>query len=135
MRRDNDDVIVLQLTQPREKLEPRLLVIVDGGFLPCERVPSQARAFRIGNLRDGFDYDAIMNLAEANADICQEECLNCWNIWTCEIPCANLVGPDGRISREAKLENCEGSKRAMHDSLVLMTEILEKNPEALSLWQ
>lgn len=110
----------------------RLMVTVDGDLLPCERVPSQAPAFNIGNLEDGFDFDAITNLTDGNAALCQDECVTCWNISTCEIPCARIIGPDGKLSREAKLENCATAKRVMHDSLVLMTEILERNPQALS---
>jgi uncharacterized protein len=110
----------------------RLFVQVDGRFCPCERVPSQAVDFIIGDLEHGFDIDAIMRLGDGNAALLEDKCRDCWNLAMCTTICKSLVGGDGRLSRESKLKECEISKRTNHTALVDMCTILEKNPNALS---
>jgi uncharacterized protein len=109
----------------------RIFVTVDGDILPCERLPSRAPAFRVGNIDSGFDMDAVMAVAEGNAAMTAEECRECWNVRMCQIPCSKIVGPDGRLSREAKLKACEGAKMRTELALGSMCTILERNPDAL----
>jgi len=108
----------------------RLFVTTQGSLLPCERVPSCASDFVIGNIDTGFDIAAVMNLCERSASVIEDECVNCWNVRTCSIPCFSVVNADGIISREAKSACCEKARQQMHDSMVSMCSILEKNARA-----
>lgn len=109
----------------------RLFVQIDGRLCPCERVPSQAEAFIIGDIEKGFDMDAIMRLCEGNAELLEDQCVDCWNLTMCSTRCKGLIGEDGRLSREAKLTLCEANKSVNHITLVDMCRILERDPDAL----
>jgi len=110
----------------------RTYVDVDGNFFPCERVPEGSIDLRIGDLDRGYDIDAIMRLMHESVAMTADVCINCWNVRTCTIPCAQIVGPDGRLSRESKLRACEQARRRSHYALVSMCRILEKDGKALS---
>jgi len=111
--------------------QERIFVTIDGRLLPCERLPSEAPDLWIGDLDNGFDFDAVMKICETNPALLEDKCVNCWNIRMCTVPCHELIDAEGRLSREAKLKACEGSKEASHNSLWAMCTILEKNPRAL----
>jgi len=111
--------------------QERIYVRIDGKILPCERLPSEAPDLVIGDLDSGFDIDAIMRLCDGNAALLADKCVNCWNIRMCAIPCHRILGPDGRLSREAKLKACEETRLRCHHALVGMCAILERNPRAL----
>jgi len=111
--------------------QERVFVRVDGKMLPCERLPSQAPDLIIGDVDNGFDMDAIMNICEKNAAVSADQCIKCWNVSMCSVPCSSIVNAEGRISREAKLEACGKLRQRNHMSLESMCTILEKNPKAL----
>jgi uncharacterized protein len=111
--------------------QERLFVAVDGRILPCERLPSEAPDLQIGHVDAGLNVDAIMRLAEGNTALTEDKCINCWNVRMCSVPCHSILGPDGRLSREAKLSACEAARRKTDSALSSMCEILEKDPKAL----
>jgi len=111
--------------------ELRIFVTADGRFLPCERVPSEAQAFQIGDVSSGFNFNAIGRLCKENAHKVEQLCLSCWNLRTCHIKCNSIVGADGRLSRSARLRACKKSKEATNALFVRMCSLLEQEPEAL----
>jgi len=108
----------------------RLFVTAAGSFLPCERLPSLAQDLIIGHVDSGFDEDTVIRLCETSAAMLQEQCVECWNIRNCVIPCDALIDTRGSLSKEAKSLCCEQARQEMHDSLVSLSSVLEENPNA-----
>jgi len=111
--------------------QERVFVRVDGKILPCERLPSQAPDLIIGDVDNGFDMDAIMNICDQNAAISADQCIKCWNASMCTIPCSSIVNAQGRISRDSKLEACKQARIRSHGALQSMCIVLERNRRAL----
>jgi len=111
--------------------QERVYVRVDGKILPCERLPSQAPDLIIGDVDRGFDMDAIMNICDQNAAVSADQCVKCWNVLMCSIPCAMLVNEEGRISRDSKSVACKEARIRSHMALESMCTVLERNRNAL----
>lgn len=89
--------------------EGRLMVTVDGNFIPCERVSEIAEPMIIGNIRDGIDMDKVytlLNIAQSTS----ESCKNCWAFSHCHL-CAKYSEKDGALSYEARLSHCKNSRQ------------------------
>lgn len=85
--------------------QSRLLVTTSGEFFPCERVSELSSVMKIGNLHDGFDFDAASKILNI-ASITSEECKNCWVINHC-IQCAKHADNIDSFSKELKLSYCK----------------------------
>lgn len=85
----------------------RLLITADGQFFPCERVNESAH-MRIGNLTNGFDFEAINRLLNIGS-LTEERCKTCWAIRRCSI-CAKMCDDGEKLSADRKLRYCENSK-------------------------
>ena len=103
--------------------EGRLMVTVDGDFLPCERVSEIAEPMIIGNIRDGMDMDkvyALLNVAQSTS----ESCKNCWAFSHCHL-CAKYSEKDGALSAQMRMSYCEESRNGAMQKLRQYTLIQE----------
>lgn len=103
--------------------ESRLMVTVDGNFVPCERVSEISEAMVIGNIRDGIDMDkvyALLNVAQSTSGSCK----NCWAFSHCHL-CAKYSEKDGDLSPELRLSYCEESRNGALQKLRQYTLLQE----------
>ncbi|MCL2313620.1 MAG: SPASM domain-containing protein, partial [Firmicutes bacterium] len=80
-------------------------VNTNGEFFPCERVSETSDAMKIGNIKDGFDYNKarkILNIAQLTENACK----NCWAMRYCTI-CVKSCDNNGELSGELKLIQCK----------------------------
>jgi len=85
--------------------QKRLFVNTNGEFFPCERVSETSDAMKIGNIKDGFDYNKarkILNIAQLTENACK----NCWAMRYCTI-CVKSCDNNGELSGELKLIQCK----------------------------
>ncbi|MCL2189110.1 MAG: Cys-rich peptide radical SAM maturase CcpM [Defluviitaleaceae bacterium] len=86
----------------------RPFVSVDGTIYPCERISEGSNAMKIGHITHGIDLvkaSTLLNVGKLTAD----ECLNCWNFFSCTLCCAASDGGDD-LSRDLRLKNCDAAK-------------------------
>ncbi len=89
--------------------EGRLMVTVDGNFVPCERVSEISNPMIIGNIYDGIDMGKVytlLNVAQSTSDACK----NCWAFSHCHL-CSKYSDKDGSLSSEMRLSYCGNSRR------------------------
>lgn len=93
--------------------EARLMVTVDGNFVPCERVSEIAEPMIIGNIHSGIDMDkvyALLNIAQSTGEVCK----TCWAFSHCHL-CAKYSEKDGVLSSKSRLSYCDESRNgALH---------------------
>lgn len=105
--------------------ESRLMVTVDGDFIPCERVSEIADPMIIGNVRDGINMEKVrtlLNIAQSTS----ESCKNCWAFLHCHL-CAKYSEKDGALSSEMRLNYCEDSRKGAENKLRQYALIREMN--------
>lgn len=100
----------------------RLFVSCTGEFYPCERVPEEP-VMQIGNIKDGFDYDACERLLNIGR-ITEEQCKKCWAFRLCS-QCAGRACENGELSKEKKLKSCKESKAMALDKLRVICMLKE----------
>ena len=101
----------------------RLFIDFEGNFYPCERVSEDSTVMRIGNLRDGFNYEKARTLLNIG-ELTSEECRNCWAINHCTI-CAKYADDGNKLSKEKILSYCSGIReRTLYDmkNIILFKE-------------
>lgn len=106
----------------------RLFVSPEGNFHPCEKMDYH---FRLGDVKEGFDYDAIYKLIEDYCALSESDCLVCWALRLCDL-CFFAAQEGTRLTRERKREECGNMRERLHDTLVLYARTREKNPGAFS---
>lgn len=95
--------------------ESRLMVTVDGNFIPCERVSEVAEPMIIGNIYDGINLNkvyALLNIAQSTS----ESCRNCWAFSQCQL-CAKYSEKNGALSSEMRLSYCKKSQKSAFHKL------------------
>ncbi|WP_298529796.1 radical SAM protein [uncultured Ruminococcus sp.] len=91
----------------------KLFIDVDGNIHICEKVSETSKAFVLGNIYDGFDYEQIKKLLNIGA-LTAEKCRNCFAFSLCSI-CQRFCNAGDELSAAAKTEYCEWSKNyALH---------------------
>ena len=88
--------------------QKKLLVTVDGNFIPCEKVNEMSDIMCIGNIYNGFDYEKIRNLLNI-VRLTEESCINCWAIQHCT-QCARNCDNNGELSAKLKESYCKTIK-------------------------
>ena len=83
----------------------RLFIDVNGNFFPCERVSETSDAMKIGDLKNGFDFENARKILNV-ADLTEKQCCNCFAIRHCTT-CAKYCDNNGELSAELKLSNCK----------------------------
>ena len=104
----------------------RLLVDVLGNFHICERVGAD---YKIGDINNGFDHDAINNLICDYITLSAPDCLKCWAVRLCDA--CFLDAFQGSLDVNQKHLACEKIRSRKVADLVLYCSILEINPRAL----
>ncbi|MBO4863967.1 MAG: radical SAM protein [Eubacterium sp.] len=100
----------------------RFFVNADGDFYPCEKVSELVDDVKIGNIREGFDFNKakrILNVAQST----EEECKKCVAFRHCSVCVANISDEKG-ISDKKKLDLCEGIRKRLFKDIKLI--VLEK---------
>jgi len=106
----------------------RLMVTVDGKYLPCERV-ERLESTTIGSCKEGVAYEKVQELMQNWLSF--EGCKTCWCVTTCNVGCFATVAVDASSDRPPKQDACDNHRRQRHSLLVRYCRILEKNPGAL----
>ena len=105
----------------------RLFVDAEGNFYPCEKV---GRAFCIGNVNTGIERRKVRSVLKKYIKESTEECTNCWAVRLCGL-CFAGAQKGRNFDFGRKRENCARERSGLHNSLVLYSEIMERNPKAL----
>lgn len=101
----------------------RLLVTCDGKFFPCERVPETTDAICIGNIKDGFNIQNIVELLNIGK-LSDDDCLRCFAFRRCSC-CLKQCINNNEIDAKHKIKGCSEIKRGLHTKLVTATIIDE----------
>jgi uncharacterized protein len=108
--------------------QKRLFVSPEGTFHPCEKMDYH---FTIGDVKEGFDYDAIYKLIMDYCALSESDCLNCWALRMCDL-CFFAAQENNTLTRERKRERCGEMRKNLHDALTLYAGTREKNPGAFA---
>lgn len=104
----------------------KLFVDVEGKFYPCEKV---GRAFCIGDVDKEIEVQKVRSIIETYIKESTKDCLNCWAVRLCKL-CFTSARKGDKFDFERKKERCVNERNSLHNSLVLYTKIMEKNPKA-----
>ncbi len=108
----------------------KLFVSVEGKYLACEKAEPRGEAACIGHVDSGIDtrraWDLLASYTRLNAD----ECLSCWAIRLCSQCCVAAIRGNG-LDPDRKRRFCRITRERIHEGLVLMASILERNERAL----
>lgn len=107
----------------------RLYVAPDGALYPCHMTPHRAR-FAIGTVDDGIDLSAACTLMNDLYKLTSSQCAECWAVRLCST-CPGIMEADGWTDERAREAACTNERSFLHEALVLLCEILERNPSAL----
>lgn len=102
----------------------RMLVDINGNFLPCERVSEVSDPMLIGNIEDGVDLEKVRNLLNIGA-LTSDICRNCWAFMHCKLCCKHADTGD-QLSGEEKSKHCNGVRESFYTELrefILMQEV------------
>lgn len=106
----------------------RLHVCSDGLLQPCERVGT---AFGLGDVRRGFDLDAVDRLEQAWFDALGGRCADCWALRHCSLCFTSMIdretGDVGAVPESA----CRAVREEFEGTLRLWVELLARSPRAL----
>ncbi len=106
----------------------RLHVSSDGTLQPCERVGME---FGIGDVRRGFDFDAIDRLERDWFDALDGRCADCWALRHCGLCFSAMIDrKNGRVGAVPQ-EACESVREGFAEMLRLWVELLDRSPHAL----
>lgn len=89
--------------------QSKLFVEADGDLFTCEKASGKSSTMKIGNLEEGYDYEAIFKLLNVGK-LTEEECKNCWAIRFCSVCAINIDNLD-QLSRDLKLQECKITRR------------------------
>jgi uncharacterized protein len=107
----------------------RMFVDVEGGYYPCERVPT-CRDLRIGSVDEGLRFDLAYGLKKKLWELCRRDCPGCWCVNFCHPGCYENIRDGDRMSAAAKGRCCEQHRQRTHELLVGFCEVAEENPAA-----
>lgn len=93
----------------------RFFVNYKGDFYPCERVSETSEVMKIGNLKDGFNVNNIMQIMNIG-QITQVACKNCWAFKFCQT-CAAFADNLTEFSAKQKLSHCAAVKSQVENML------------------
>ncbi|MEM7825047.1 MAG: radical SAM protein [Candidatus Aenigmatarchaeota archaeon] len=104
----------------------KIFVTTSGDIQMCERV---GKAFKIGNVYTGIDYDKIVELVDEYVELMQD-CRTCWAVRLCR-PCHAYFRKNDKLSLERKREVCPTLRDNIVRALYIYVKTYEKSPEAL----
>lgn len=106
----------------------RLHVCSDGRLQPCERVGT---AFGLGDVRRGFDLDAVDRLEQAWFDALGGRCADCWALRHCSLCFTAMIDREtGRVGAVPE-SACRAVRAELEGTLRLWVELLARSPRAL----
>lgn len=108
----------------------KLFVDTKGNFYMCEKVNGN---YVIGNVYNGFDYKKIFDFFQ-KYDLMFNECKKCWALRLCD-KCFNSIRRGDKLDYGRKEEFCRTNKIAIERDIILFCEIIEKNPEAFTVFK
>ena len=86
----------------------KLFIDINGRFLPCEKVSEIYEQNILGNVKDGFDINKIVNLRNIPI-VTKKECEKCWAFHLCS-SCIRMCVSNEGIDRKRRINNCFSSK-------------------------
>lgn len=107
----------------------RLFVTVDGGYLLCERVPSNTPSF--GDVHTDVNIDKVKTeFINRFMDISFSDCSSCWAARLCD-SCYMEAFKDGTMCPTSKFKNCDSFKNGKEQYLAYCCTLLEDDPYGL----
>ncbi len=106
----------------------RLHVCSDGTLQPCERVGT---AFGLGDVRRGFDLDAVDRLEQAWFDALGGRCADCWALRHCSLCFTAMIDRESGCVGAVPESACQDVRKEFEGTLRLWVELLARNPRAL----
>lgn len=82
----------------------RLFMNTEGDFYPCERVNETSEVMKIGNIKEGFDFDKIRALLNIGT-LTESECKDCFAFRGCYL-CAAYADESSELSKNKKMISC-----------------------------
>ncbi len=104
----------------------RLFINCQGEFKLCEKLD---HFLSIGDIRNGFNYEAIKYLIRTYTDDIKNNCCDCWAKYFCNL-CFTCVAGKKSIKLEKKSKFCILLKKRLEFVLQLYLEVLEINSKA-----
>lgn len=108
-------------------LTTRLYVGAEGKFNICERVSDY---LTLGDIKQGFDEEALRHIIEQVPVLVGQHCLNCWAQRLCLLCYQQMIGPAGKIT-DISEKWCEGMRQDILEKLKMYCEIAYSHPERL----
>lgn len=106
----------------------RLHVCSDGRLQPCERVGT---AFGLGDVRRGFDLDAVDRLEQAWFDALGGRCAHCWALRHCSLCFTAMIDRETGLVGAVPESACRAVREDFEGTLRLWVELLARSPRAL----
>ncbi len=94
----------------------RIFLSTDGDFLPCEKVSETSKAFVIGNIDTGIDFEAAKRMLNISS-IIGETCKKCWAFTQC-VCCANGCEEGDEFSPKKKLSDCQSVRAFIEEEMI-----------------
>jgi uncharacterized protein len=104
----------------------RLFVSIKGKFFICDMFGEH---FCIGDVNNGFDFDAIFKLLETWRSLNETECLNCWALRLCKL-CWVHARKGDKLVLERMRKSCKNMRESLDIYLSFYASVMEKNPNA-----
>ncbi|MHB8336936.1 MAG: radical SAM protein [Ignavibacteriaceae bacterium] len=108
----------------------RVFVASNGDLGVCEKCSPN---LKIGDIRNGFNLDAIKSVYNEYCGIVTDVCLNCWAYRLCSSCFIGAVKNDGLFSYEKKKEDCSYKIKSIIKDLEIFTRIKMLNADAFNL--
>lgn len=93
----------------------KLFVDVEGNLYPCERVSETSPVMKMGNLDNGFDFNAAKRILNVG-HVTKDECSKCWAFNFCT-QCVAFADGVTEISRELRLQECSRVRSTAEDMM------------------
>ena len=94
----------------------RLMVTVDGLFIPCERVSETSKSMHIGSIYDGIDIEKATNFTNFGC-ITEAMCRKCWCFRFCMMCAKKADDGSEKLSSKIKLSYCNEAKTSAYNNL------------------
>jgi uncharacterized protein len=104
----------------------RLFVSTKGDLFICERMGEH---ICVGNVKRGFDLEAIFGLMEKWRSIIEKECINCWALRLCKL-CFVQARKGEKLDVKRLKECCGETRKSIDQALRIFTSVMEKNNNA-----
>ena len=98
----------------------KIFVRTDGKFNMCERTSD---ALILGDLKHGFDYQALAKILSEAEQLINRNCCDCWAQRICFICFQNMTDAHGKMRKKFPAEVCRTMRRKLRELLQIYCEV------------